>query len=62
MASLAVFTRGGENPMVHQPVLSQLNLVVRDMQAAVAFYRRLGLPIERTPPPRTPRRIFPTGS
>jgi catechol 2,3-dioxygenase-like lactoylglutathione lyase family enzyme len=32
--------------MVHQPVLSQLNLVVRDMQATVAFYRRLGLPIE----------------
>ena len=32
--------------MGHQPVLSQLNLVVRDMDATVAFYRRLGLPVE----------------
>jgi catechol 2,3-dioxygenase-like lactoylglutathione lyase family enzyme len=28
-----------------QPVLDQLNLVVRDMQATLAFYRRLGLDI-----------------
>ena len=28
-----------------QPVLDQLNLVVRDMDAALAFYRRLGLRI-----------------
>jgi catechol 2,3-dioxygenase-like lactoylglutathione lyase family enzyme len=27
-------------------VLNQLNLVVREMQATVAFYRRLGLPVE----------------
>lgn len=32
------------------PVLSQLNLVVRDMDAAVAFYRRLGLTIRETAP------------
>jgi len=31
--------------MGYQPVLSQLNLTVRDMDAAVAFYRRLGLPV-----------------
>lgn len=35
--------------MGHQPVLSQLNLAVRDMDAAVAFYRRLGLPVEAEP-------------
>ena len=28
-----------------RPVLDQINLVVRDMDAAVAFYRRLGLDI-----------------
>ena len=28
-----------------RPVLNQLNLVVRDMEAAVRFYRRLGLTI-----------------
>ena len=28
-----------------QPVLNQLDLVVRDVDAAVAFYRRLGLDI-----------------
>lgn len=28
-----------------QPVLNQINLVVRDMDATVAFYRRLGLKI-----------------
>jgi catechol 2,3-dioxygenase-like lactoylglutathione lyase family enzyme len=31
--------------MGYHPVFSQLNLVVRDMDAAVAFYRRLGLPV-----------------
>ena len=35
--------------MGHQPVLSQLNLAVRDMDATVAFYRRLGLPVEAEP-------------
>jgi uncharacterized glyoxalase superfamily protein PhnB len=29
-----------------QPTLNQLNLVVRDMDATVAFYRRLGLEID----------------
>jgi catechol 2,3-dioxygenase-like lactoylglutathione lyase family enzyme len=32
------------------PVLHQLNLVVRDMDATVAFYRRLGLTIPDTDP------------
>lgn len=31
-----------------QPVLNQLNLVVRDMAATLAFYRRLGLEIPET--------------
>ena len=32
--------------MTHaQPVLNQLNIVVRDMEAALTFYRRLGLDI-----------------
>jgi catechol 2,3-dioxygenase-like lactoylglutathione lyase family enzyme len=31
-----------------QPVLDQLNLVVRDMEATLAFYRRLGLHIPDT--------------
>ena len=30
-------------------VLSQLNFVVRDMDVTVAFYRRLGLPVEARP-------------
>jgi len=29
----------------HRPVLDGINLVVRDMDAAVAFYRRLGLEV-----------------
>jgi catechol 2,3-dioxygenase-like lactoylglutathione lyase family enzyme len=32
------------------PVLAQLNLVVADMAASVAFYRRLGLQIDATRP------------
>jgi catechol 2,3-dioxygenase-like lactoylglutathione lyase family enzyme len=35
--------------MAHQPVLAQINLVVSDMQATVAFYQRLGLPVEAEP-------------
>jgi catechol 2,3-dioxygenase-like lactoylglutathione lyase family enzyme len=31
------------------PVLNQLNLVVRDTDASVAFYRRLGLEIDAEP-------------
>jgi catechol 2,3-dioxygenase-like lactoylglutathione lyase family enzyme len=32
-----------------EPVLHQLNLVVRDMGATIAFYRRLGLAIDAEP-------------
>jgi catechol 2,3-dioxygenase-like lactoylglutathione lyase family enzyme len=32
------------------PVLAQLNLVVADMAASVAFYRRLGLTVDDTSP------------
>jgi catechol 2,3-dioxygenase-like lactoylglutathione lyase family enzyme len=35
--------------MGYEPVLGQLNLAVRDMDAAVAFYRRLGLPVTVDP-------------
>jgi catechol 2,3-dioxygenase-like lactoylglutathione lyase family enzyme len=31
------------------PILNQLNLAVRDMDATVAFYRRLGLAIDAAP-------------
>jgi catechol 2,3-dioxygenase-like lactoylglutathione lyase family enzyme len=37
---------GGGSLMPDQPVFAQLNLAARDMDATVAFYRRLGLPIE----------------
>ena len=37
--------------MADRPVLDQINLVVRDMDAAVAFYRRLGVDVAATPPP-----------
>ncbi len=33
-----------------RPVLSQFNLVVRDMAATIAFYRRLGLSIDEGQP------------
>ena len=33
------------------PVLDQVNLVVSDIEAAVAFYRRLGVEIADSPPP-----------
>jgi len=33
-----------------RPVLSQINLVVRDMPAAVDFYRRLGVEVDDTDP------------
>lgn len=33
------------------PVLNQINLVVRDMEASAAFYRRLGLKIDEPPAP-----------
>jgi catechol 2,3-dioxygenase-like lactoylglutathione lyase family enzyme len=35
--------------MLYEPVLNQVNLVVRDMEATVAFYRRLGLTIDAAP-------------
>lgn len=34
--------------MADQPVLTQFNLIVADMEASVAFYRRLGLTIPAT--------------
>jgi predicted enzyme related to lactoylglutathione lyase len=33
-----------------QPIFSEINLVVRDMEAAVAFYQRLGLTIPESDP------------
>lgn len=36
--------------MAREPVVDQLNLVVRDMEAAVSFYRLLGLDIPDTMP------------
>lgn len=33
------------------PVLSQINLVARDMEATAAFYRRLGLTLDEPPAP-----------
>ena len=36
--------------MAAKPVLNQVNLVVTDMAATVAFYRRLGLTIPDTEP------------
>ena len=33
-----------------RPILNQLNLVVRDMEASAAFYRRLGMEIEDSGP------------
>jgi hypothetical protein len=34
--------------MTSRPVFSQLNIVVRDMDAAIGFYRMLGLDISPT--------------
>lgn len=36
--------------MADEPILNQFNLVVTDMAATVAFYRRLGLTIPDAPP------------
>lgn len=36
--------------MTAEPILDQLNIVVSDMDAAVTFYRRLGLTIPDTDP------------
>ena len=35
--------------MADQPVLSQLNVIVRDMDATLAFYRGLGFVIDAEP-------------
>ena len=35
------------------PVLDQVDIIVRDMDAAVAFYRRLGIDVADTPAPWT---------
>lgn len=37
-----------------RPVLDQINLVVRDMDAMVEFYRRLGVEIDDSPAPWAP--------
>ena len=36
--------------MTESPRLDQINLVVSDMAASLAFYRRLGVPIQETDP------------
>lgn len=36
-----------------RPVLDQVDIIVSDMEAAVAFYRRLGIEVADTPPPWT---------
>jgi catechol 2,3-dioxygenase-like lactoylglutathione lyase family enzyme len=40
---------GQEAAVPEGPVFNQFNLVVRDMDATVAFYRRLGLEVEEPP-------------
>ncbi len=44
-----------------QPVLNQLNLIVRDMDTTVAFYRRLGLAINAEPGANHVAVDFPNG-
>ena len=44
-----------------RPVLNQLNLVVQDMDATVAFYRRLGLAIDTEPGAQHAATTLPTG-
>ena len=41
---------GGEAMTNERPVLNQINLVVKDMDAIVTFYRSLGLEIPDTDP------------
>jgi len=43
------------------PVFSQLNIVVSDMGATLAFYRRLGLPVEGEPDTVHARAALPNG-
>jgi uncharacterized glyoxalase superfamily protein PhnB len=45
---------------VRPVVVTQINVVVRDMTAAVSFYRRLGWTIE-TPMPEHSRTVLPNG-
>lgn len=47
-------------PIPRMVVVGQLNLIVRDMDAAVSFYRRLGWSIE-TPTPEHARAVLPNG-
>ncbi len=44
-----VESQQGDCPMPQQAGLNQLNLVVRDMDATLGFYRRLGLDVEADP-------------
>ncbi len=37
--------------MAQRPVLNQVDIIVTDMDAAVAFYRRLGIEVPDAPPP-----------
>ena len=37
--------------MAQRPVLNQVDIIVTDMDAAVAFYRKLGIEVPDTPPP-----------
>jgi len=47
--------------MPQQPMLSQLNLVVSDMDATLGFYRRLGLSVEVDPGDFHAAAHFPNG-
>ncbi len=50
-----------EVPVIDQPLLSQLNMVVRDMDATLAFYRLLGFTIEAEPGARHVELPLPNG-
>jgi catechol 2,3-dioxygenase-like lactoylglutathione lyase family enzyme len=44
-----------------EPLLNQVNLVVREMEATVAFYRRLGMPLDVAPGARHAAARLPNG-
>jgi uncharacterized glyoxalase superfamily protein PhnB len=47
--------------LTEQPVLTQLNIVVRDMGATLAFYRRLGFVIDAEPGSEHVELVLPNG-